>query len=470
MSNEKSGREKVAILGGGITGLTLADALSGRGYSVELFEAAAGVGGLASTVEWDGFRFDHGPHEFCTDNPELIGIAKDVLGEDYILKERKACQYFRGSEIAYPFAFTDLLKCVGVRMLSRTAAEVFLGRLKNIMWQQEDFSFRKWTESRYGKTLYAELFEPYTKKVWGVDPEKLDPRTASKRITFNSIFDYIYQYFLLRFKREQSRNPHSPMRWNFIYAQRGIGTLCDRLAGRARAHGARIHLESRVTGMELKGDNVKAIEVDGEPFSDFDLIVSTLPLTTQLEMLNYRMPQLIRFRSMAFVFLKVPLEKMRDWLWTYFPDPGTIFQRTVEFGRFDAGMCPPGHTGLCAEISYFPEDEIGRMTDKELVERTIGDLKRDGFLPDNITCEGMVRRTDYAYPIQFNGYIEWVSMMMEPIAKIENLIITGRQALYKYCNMNECMEMALEVADGIATGNQEKGYSSSSGWKGAGIK
>lgn len=258
------------------------------------------------------------------------------------------------------------------------------------------------------------------------------------------------------------------MKTHFIYARGGIGTLCDRLAERAAAGGARIHLRSEITGIKIEGGRIKAIVTNGEPFEDFDLAVSTLPLTVLLEMLDYRMPKFNMFRSMAFVFLKIPLEKLRDWLWIYFPDPDTVYQRTAEFGRFDARMCPPGQTGLCAEISYFHGEGPGRLTDGELVQKTVAGLKRDGFIPENVNCEGMVRRTDFAYPIQFNGFIEWISLLMEPLSRMENLIITGRQALYKYCNMNECMEMALGVADGIAAGRGKFDYSPRSVWRGAG--
>ncbi len=464
------GEKRVAIIGGGITGLTLCETLSSRGCSVHLFESKPFAGGLAATVQWDDFFFDYGPHEFCTGSNILINYLKDVLGSDYLLRDRRACQFFMGAEISYPFTFTELIKCVGFALPLRTAMEVIAGRIKNIFWQQEDFSFRKWTESRYGKTLYADYFEPYTKKVWGIDPDRLDPRTASKRISFNSIFDYVYQYLMLRLKNEASKNPHSPMRNQFIYANKGIGTLCRRLMERAAASGAEIHLDSPVSGFHMEQNKIGGIEIRGELFSDFDLVVSTLPLSVLLDMLGYRMPQLIRYRSIAFVFLKVPIEQMRDWQWIYFPDPDIVFQRLAEFSRFDAHLCPDGQTGLCAEISYFPEDEIGGMTDDELVARTVGDLKRSGFLPDAIECEGMVHRTDFGYPVQINGYIEWVTMMLAPIAEISNLLTTGRQGLYKYCNMNECMEMAFEMADNIMSGNPAREYSPDSRWKGAGAK
>jgi protoporphyrinogen oxidase len=460
--------KRIAILGGGITGLTLCWELTRLGFAVDLFEADATVGGLAATFKWDGFNFDYGPHEFCTDNPELTSMLQEILGEDYLVRQRRSCQYFMGSELQYPFSITGLVQCLGIGFLARVGMEILAGRLKSMFWQEEDYSFRSWTYSRFGKSLYETYFGPYTEKVWGLPPELLDPRVASNRISISSVFDYLYQYVQFIFKHENYANPHSPMKSHFIYARNGMGTLCEKLAEAATRRGANIHLNSRITAMRVQDNRISSIEVNGDSFSDFDLVVNTLPLTLQLELLGFRMPKLIQFRSMAFVMLQAPIEKMRDWLWIYFPDPDVIFQRVTEFQGFNAEMCPPGSTGLCAEISYFPEQEIGRMSDEELVARTVSDLKRTGFLPPDIECRGVVRRTNYAYPIQYFGFIEWVAMMMKPLSEFENLIITGRQALYKYCNMNECMEMALDVAHAVAQGQTRFEYSAASHWKGAG--
>ena len=49
---------RIGIIGCGITGLTAAHELLTKGHEVELFEAAATVGGIAEAVQIDGFHLE----------------------------------------------------------------------------------------------------------------------------------------------------------------------------------------------------------------------------------------------------------------------------------------------------------------------------------------------------------------------------------------------------------------------------
>ena len=52
--------ETVVILGGGPCGLSAAWELTAQGYKVVLLEQDTKLGGLSSTIESQGFRFDLG--------------------------------------------------------------------------------------------------------------------------------------------------------------------------------------------------------------------------------------------------------------------------------------------------------------------------------------------------------------------------------------------------------------------------
>ena len=81
---------------------------------------------------------------------------------------------------------------------------------------------------------------------------------------------------------------------------------------------------------------------------------------------------------------------------------------------------------------------------------------------------GPIRRP-FVYPLQTIGYLERVEELLEPIRKVRNLVSIGRQGLYRYCNMNECMEMAMGAAEEIDAGVTEFTHEFSSRWRGAGL-
>jgi len=68
---------RVAVIGGGVGGLTAATRLAMLGHKVQIFEAREDVGGLASGFERDGVWFDGGPY-ILLDRPGLEWALEQV--------------------------------------------------------------------------------------------------------------------------------------------------------------------------------------------------------------------------------------------------------------------------------------------------------------------------------------------------------------------------------------------------------
>ncbi|WP_307807050.1 phytoene desaturase family protein [Naasia sp. SYSU D00057] len=71
-------RERAAVIGGGISGLATAALLAREGLDVTLFESRERLGGRASLLELDGFRFDEGPSWYLM--PEVFDHFYRLLG------------------------------------------------------------------------------------------------------------------------------------------------------------------------------------------------------------------------------------------------------------------------------------------------------------------------------------------------------------------------------------------------------
>ncbi len=67
----------VAVVGGGITGLTAAFYLNRAGVPVTLYEKSGRTGGVIRTVQDQGFLTEDGPSQI-TETPEVAALVEDL--------------------------------------------------------------------------------------------------------------------------------------------------------------------------------------------------------------------------------------------------------------------------------------------------------------------------------------------------------------------------------------------------------
>src|ERR671916_303879 len=101
------------VLGGGPAGLTAGYLLAKRELPVTVLEAEAQVGGLAKTVERDGYRFDLGGHRFFTKSKEVERLWHEGMGEEFLLRPRRSRIYWNGRFLDYPLRGSDVIRKLG---------------------------------------------------------------------------------------------------------------------------------------------------------------------------------------------------------------------------------------------------------------------------------------------------------------------------------------------------------------------
>src|SRR4051794_41984175 len=88
--------------------------LSKRGEASTVLEADSVVGGIARTVERDGYRFDIGGHRFFTKVAQIEKLWDEMLGEPMLLRPRMSRIYYGGKFYDYPLRATNALKNMGI--------------------------------------------------------------------------------------------------------------------------------------------------------------------------------------------------------------------------------------------------------------------------------------------------------------------------------------------------------------------
>ena len=94
-SHDANGSIGTAILGGGPAGLTAGYVIGRRGRPGAVFEADGTVGGIAKTIEFNGYRFDLGGHRFFTKLQPVQHLWEEVLGDELLTRPQALAHLLR---------------------------------------------------------------------------------------------------------------------------------------------------------------------------------------------------------------------------------------------------------------------------------------------------------------------------------------------------------------------------------------
>jgi len=178
---------KVAVIGGGISGLSAAVYLekeaSERGIEIEvtLIEKSPRLGGVIRSERVDGFLFESGPEGWASYKPAARQLVRDFDLESEIIgsmdKNRRTFVVRDGRLAALPDGMTFFAP-VEPLAFWRTAPLSVRGKLRAglepfIRPSRGDISVRIFFERRLGREFTDELVEPLISAILGGDFEKL---------------------------------------------------------------------------------------------------------------------------------------------------------------------------------------------------------------------------------------------------------------------------------------------------------
>ncbi len=454
-------QQRVAILGGGVAGLSAAWKLAENGVGVDLFEAAPVLGGMAGSIRRNDYIWDFGPHRFHSANPAIINTVQDLLGDQLRGRQRKTRVHFMDRLYDYPLNASNLLANLPKSLAASALLDFMWTRLNQRIHPSLDDSFETWVVNRFGRKLYDLYFGPYTAKVWGRDPSKLSASWAAQRVAVVDLWDLLLRVMHLR--RGDNGFHHSEYKDDFWYPRYGIGQIAEALTDKALQHGANLMTGTRITAIEHDAGIIRAIHYrrgDEEGMLPCDAVVSTLPLPLLVQLLRPAVDDAalaaarsLQYRAMIFVFVEIDKPQVTDDHWIYFPDPDIIFNRISEMKNFSEDAVPHGKTSLTLEITCDIGDEIWNTPEDELYRRSIEGLERAGLVKKDEVLGHFFRRLSHAYPSYDVEFEAKLGRIAYSLADLKNLTNAGRQALFRYVNTDHVMEMGFCAADEYLQGS-----------------
>jgi oxygen-dependent protoporphyrinogen oxidase len=246
---------RVAVVGGGISGLAAALRLRERSpdCQVMLFEAGPLPGGVLSTVHRDGYQVERSADNFITTVPWALELCQQLGLTDQLVQTnsnyRRIFVVRRGRlhhlpdgflmmapTQLWPMAMTPILSPLGK---IRAAMEYFIPPRRD----EADESMGQFVRRRLGRETFDRLVEPLISAVYAADMEKL-----SVKATLSRFRDMESQHgSLIRAMRRQMRQrgngkTESGARYSlFVTLSTGLSTLVEAMVGRLPADAIRVN-------------------------------------------------------------------------------------------------------------------------------------------------------------------------------------------------------------------------------------
>jgi protoporphyrinogen oxidase len=434
-----------AILGGGPAGLTGAYVFGLRHRPAVVFEADYIVGGIARTVESNGFRFDLGGHRFFTKLKQVERLWESLAGDDYLTRPRMSRIYFGGKFFSYPLTAKDVVGRLGLwESAMCVLSYLWAQRRRN----ENPETFEDWVVARFGRRLYNTFFKTYTEKVWGIPGTEIRSQWAAQRIKDFSLWRAALS--ILGLNRKQT----TTLIEEFRYPRLGPGQMWERLQQRLSSDfGIPVELNHRVVGVRHDDGHVGSVVVEAggaRTEHAVDGVLSSLALSDLVGALDPAPPEFVldaakklRYRDFCLVALMTTQEEPFPDNWIYIHDPETRAGRVQNFGAWSQDMVVPGHTCLGVEYFCFEGDEIWEMDEADAVAMATREMAQIGLIdPDKVTG-GVKVHVPKAYPMYDPYYEAAVDTIQAYLATFDNLQTCGRNGLHRYNNQDHSMWTAI---------------------------
>src|SRR5262245_2243493 len=456
--------KRVVIVGGGLSGLSLAFRLRERlpAAGITVIERSLRLGGPIYTVERDAFRVECGPHGIFDAKPSTIQLCQDLgLGERLIAASEASRKnrylFLNGKLRALPGSLRSFITSPVLSWRAKISilTERYRKRPPDV---PGDESVAEFARRRAGREVADVLADAMVTGIHAGDPELLSMAATFPRVAqFEREHDSVLRGFAAaRRKRRQEakargETPQPTQLWSF---REGLHVLVDALRDRlgpALVSGIAV----RRLGRSSTGWLVRA---DGRDAWEGDAVVLTAQAGEQATLVEKLDPELAtEMRSIPYNRIAVvavgyrqadvharnldgfgyiaPQNTRRDVL-------GVQWCSSIFPGRAPDGMvlcralCGGWHRG---EIVDWPDDRLVAAVRAEL-RLALGVTAEPTFVH--------VVRWPAAIPQYMVGHLDRVKRIEARVAAIPGLFVGGNA--YHGVAMNDCTDQAVLLADRVA--------------------
>lgn len=409
--------KRVAVVGGGISGLSAAYFALQKGFSVKLYESTDRLGGLAASFDFNGLTIEKYYHFICGGDYKLMEFSRQLgMGDKIKFQPTKTAIYYNGRY--YPFGTPlDLLRFSPIPLTSRLKFGLNIIYSKYAKgWEKLDgISAKEWLCRRIGEKAYSVVWHPLLK------------------IKFGNYYDKISAAWVWhRIHRVAASRKGLFSKEKMGYFVGGSQILINEVKNKIKELGGSIHLNSKIQKITKNNHTFKLILDSGNQF-DFDRIVLAVPLPAAARIIKNLDPEYARKLS-SIVFFGVVCgifrlrEKINDAFWLNINDSRIAANGLVEYTNLN-----PLKEISPDKIVYIPfyapvEDKWFSMDEESLRCEFFGMLKIiNPNLTESAVLDFRVNKSLHAQAICTAGFKDKLPSVTTPI---KNLFLLDSTQVY----------------------------------------
>jgi protoporphyrinogen oxidase len=428
---------KTAILGGGLTGLTLARLMHEEDQEVIVLEAESEYGGLCRSITNQGFTFDKGgSHIIFSRDAEVLSFMRRMIAGNEQVNNRNTRIFYKQQFVKYPFenGLSDLPpddRFFCIHEFIRTLIAVEKGEIS------PPSNFREWIYYNFGKGIAECYMVPYNEKIWKYPTDQMSLHWVDGRIPRPPMEDIIKSAVGINTEGYTHQSVFS------YPVDGGIEALVRAIADPVEPF---IRTGFRVTSL-VKSEKEWQIS-NGSEIIRADRCICTIPVQHLLACL--RVPEnvkdainALKYNSLVCVNIGIK-GSLPPVSWLYVPDPVIGRTNRISFpSGYSRHVAPDGCNAILAEITHQPGDEVSRMSDEDLIGEVTDMLGKMQILKTDQIVYSSVERQPFAYVVYDLDYQKNIALVRKYFTSI-SLPLVGRFAQFEYLNMDGCIRSVMD--------------------------
>ncbi|PJF39376.1 MAG: hypothetical protein CUN54_08855 [Phototrophicales bacterium] len=406
MTNNK---QRIAIIGGGIMGVTLAYRLSQQDFAVTVYERGPSLGGLASYFDYDGIRIDRFYHTILSSDMSMQDLIEESGVADRLHFTETKQGFYDGGKL-YPFNTPmDLMRFPPLNIIQRfrLGLQVIYAQFESDWQTIDQIPVEHWLLKVSGRGVYNKVWQPLLRAKFDTVSEDV-PAT----------------YIWSRLKRMMGTRQGVTSKEMMCYLENGYYTLIEAMAAACEQRGVDFKLNTGVDEIVIENGAATAIQTSDGRTEPYDIFVSTLP-SPVLAPLIPGAAQAFReqLSSQAYLGVLCPLLILKRKLTPYYvlniTDSSIPFTAVVETTNLIDPQHVNNHHLVYLPKYLAPDNEMAQWPDDKVEAEWMRYLKQ--MFPDfdeSWIEDFIVQRARYVEPIRPMGTLDQIPSIKTPVGNL----------------------------------------------------